>query len=156
MAKKLSKLCVCYRCRAFLRQIAGIGFSDHDVRRLIQWAVAKIIFRNTEGKVNERRVSRSISQLAGFRHWWKPDPTDIWFTNKYNYQITHTTFIQKPPAFKGLKIVHISDIHSGVLIIKAWKKAWEVLDLKPDLIFSGDLSMTVQRKCMVMKKCSAG
>jgi Predicted phosphohydrolases len=41
------------------------------------------------------------------------------FSNKYNYQLRRLqlSFEKLPAAFKGLKVVHISDIHSGSLQI---------------------------------------
>ena len=47
-----------------------------------------------------------------------------------------------PAAFKGMKIVHISDIHSGSFTDKkaVEKGVQKILDEKPDLIlFTGDL-----------------
>ena len=52
------------------------------------------------------------------------------------------TFDNLPPAFKGLKIVHISDIHSGSFTNKKHvEKGIElVMKQQPDLIlFTGDL-----------------
>ena len=52
------------------------------------------------------------------------------------------TFNNLPPAFKGLKIVQISDIHSGSFDNRkaVEKGVQKILDLKPDLIlFTGDL-----------------
>ena len=66
------------------------------------------------------------------------------FSNKYNYQIRRVplAFPNLPPAFRGLKIVQISDIHSGSFDNKkaVEKGVQMILDLKPDLIlFTGDL-----------------
>lgn len=65
-------------------------------------------------------------------------------TNRYNYQVRRTKikFPSLPNAFKGLKIVHISDIHTGSFdnheaVSQGIQK---VLDEKPDIIlFTGDL-----------------
>ncbi len=40
---------------------------------------------------------------------------DVWFSNKYNYQVKRISlkFDNLPAAFKGFKIVHFSDVHSG-------------------------------------------
>ncbi len=50
------------------------------------------------------------------------------FTNKYNYKIHRIklAFDNLPPAFKGLKIVQLSDIHSGSFTNKRlpWKRGW--------------------------------
>ena len=66
------------------------------------------------------------------------------FGNKYKYQLVHKKVAIKnlPQAFKGFKIVHISDIHSGSL--KETAAVQKGIDLiqkqNPDLIlFTGDL-----------------
>jgi predicted MPP superfamily phosphohydrolase len=66
------------------------------------------------------------------------------FTNKYNYTVKRIplSFPNLPAAFKGLKIVQISDIHSGSFNnMKGVQKGVDkILELKPDLIlFTGDL-----------------
>ncbi|MEJ7673355.1 MAG: metallophosphoesterase [Chitinophagaceae bacterium] len=66
------------------------------------------------------------------------------FGNKYNYDVKRikVPFDNLPASFKGLKIVHISDIHSGSFsdknaVIRGIQK---ILDEQPDLIlFTGDL-----------------
>lgn len=66
------------------------------------------------------------------------------FGNKYKYQLVHkkVTIKNLPESFKGFKIIHISDIHSGSL--KEIDEVQKGIDLiqkqKPDLIlFTGDL-----------------
>lgn len=66
------------------------------------------------------------------------------FSNKYNYKIKRIklSFSNLPPAFKGLKIVQISDIHSGSF--DNYEKVRRGVDMinneKPDIIFfTGDL-----------------
>lgn len=66
------------------------------------------------------------------------------FSNKYNYQVKKVSlaFSTLPNAFKGLKIVHISDIHSGSFQDKAAVQHGVnmILQQKADLIlFTGDL-----------------
>ncbi|HET6769392.1 MAG TPA: metallophosphoesterase, partial [Chitinophagaceae bacterium] len=66
------------------------------------------------------------------------------FANKYNYQLRRLqlSFERLPAAFKGLKVVHISDIHSGSFTDKraVSKGVEKILSEKPDLIlFTGDL-----------------
>jgi len=66
------------------------------------------------------------------------------FGNKYNYQLKKVklAFPNLPKTFKGLKIIHISDIHSGSFSdYKAVEKGVEkILAQKPDIIFfTGDL-----------------
>ena len=66
------------------------------------------------------------------------------FKNKYNYQVKKVKlkFDTLPLSFKGLKIVHISDIHSGSFQDKkaVEKGVAKILAQKADLIlFTGDL-----------------
>ena len=66
------------------------------------------------------------------------------FGNKYRYQVKRKklAFASLPEAFRGLKVVHISDIHSGSFTRKdgVMKGIRKILDEKPDLIlFTGDL-----------------
>jgi uncharacterized protein len=131
----------------FAKLLASVIFLVDDLRRAIQWGVAKIFFRNTEvdGDVYEG-ISRSV-----FLSWLGVgiggsliSSLIYGFSNKYNYQIRHVplSFANLPSSFRGLKIVQISDIHSGSFDNKvAVEKGVEmILDLKPDLIlFTGDL-----------------
>ena len=66
------------------------------------------------------------------------------FGNKYNYQVKKIklSFKNLPAAFKGMRMVHISDIHSGSFQdIRAVNKGIDlILKQQPDLIvFTGDL-----------------
>ncbi len=131
----------------FAKLLAAVFFLVDDIRRVIQWAVAKIFFRNTEG---ESQVNEGISRSA-FLSWLGIgiggsliSSLIYGFSNKYNYHIRRVplAFPNLPEAFRGLKIVQISDIHSGSFDNKkaVEKGVQEVMDLKPDLIlFTGDL-----------------
>jgi uncharacterized protein len=131
----------------FAKVLASVFFLVDDLRRVIQWAVAKIFFRNTEG---DSQVSEGISRSV-FLSWLGMgiggsliSSLIYGFSNKYNYQIRKVplSFPNLPAAFRGLKIVQISDIHSGSFDNKksVEKGVQKVLDLKPDLIlFTGDL-----------------
>jgi predicted MPP superfamily phosphohydrolase len=131
----------------FAKLLASVFFLVDDLRRGIQWGVAKIFFRNTEGEsqVNEG-ISRSIflSWLGIGIGGTLLSSLIYGFSNKYKYRIHSIplTYSNLPPAFKGLKIVQISDIHSGSFDNKkaVEKGVQEILDLQPDLIlFTGDL-----------------
>jgi predicted MPP superfamily phosphohydrolase len=66
------------------------------------------------------------------------------FSNKYNYQVKKIklSFKNLPAAFKGMRMVHISDIHSGSFQdSRAVNKGIDlILKQQPDLIvFTGDL-----------------
>jgi hypothetical protein len=131
----------------FAKVIASVFFLVDDLRRVIQWAVAKIFFRDTEG---DSQVSEGISRSV-FLSWLGVgiggsliSSLVYGFSNKYNYQVRKVplSFPNLPDAFRGLKIVHISDIHSGSFDNKksVEKGVQMILDLKPDLIlFTGDL-----------------
>ena len=131
----------------FAKLIASVFFLLDDLRRAIQWAVAKIFFRNTEG---ESQVNEGISRSL-FLSWLGLgiggsliSSLVYGFSNKYNYRIHRIplAFSNLPTAFKGLRIVQISDVHSGSFDNKkaVEKGVQQILDLKPDLIlFTGDL-----------------
>ena len=127
--------------------IAVIFFLVDDVRRVIQWITGKLFFRNTEGEqLGEGGISRSIFlSWLGLAAGGGLFSTLIYgYGNKYNYHVKRfkLSFENLPASFKGLKIVHISDIHSGSFTDKeaVLKGVQKVLNEKADLIlFSGDL-----------------
>lgn len=128
--------------------IASVFFLLDDLRRGIQWLAAKLLFRNTEGEgIQESgRISRSVFlSWFGLAFGGTLFSTLVYgFSNKYNYEIKRIrlAFPNIPGSFKGLRIVQISDIHSGSFTdVKAVEKGVkEVLSLHPDLIlFTGDL-----------------
>jgi predicted MPP superfamily phosphohydrolase len=126
---------------------AIIFFLVDDVRRLIQWISGKLLFRNTEGaELSDDGISRSLflswlglaagSTLFGSLVYG--------FGNKYNYQVRRVklAFNNLPGGFKGLKIIHFSDVHSGSFTNKqaVTHGVEKILAEKADLvIFSGDL-----------------
>lgn len=127
--------------------VASIFFLVDDIRRAIQWMVGKVFFKNTEGEqIEEGRISRSI-----FLSWMGIavggglfSSLVYGFSNKYNYKVKKIAlkFPNLPSSFKGLKIVQISDVHSGSFTDKrAVEKGVEkILQLNPDIIlFTGDL-----------------
>ena len=126
--------------------ISVIFFLVDDIRRLIQWVAGKLFFRNTEGEQLGEGISRSV-----FLSWLGLGAGSALFgsliygfSNKYNYQLKkhQLSFENLPGNFKGLKIIHISDIHSGSFTDKAAVEhgVRKVLEQQPDIIlFSGDL-----------------
>ncbi len=131
----------------FGKLISVIFFLVDDVRRLIQWVAGKLFFRNTEGEqLTEGGISRSafLSWMGLTAGGTLFGSLIYGFTNKYNYEVrgVKMAFDNLPAAFKGLKIVHISDIHSGSFTNKAavMRGVKKIMDEKADLIlFSGDL-----------------
>lgn len=133
----------------FLTQlIASVFFLIDDIRRGIQWIVGKLFFSNTEGESIQSGVSISRSMFLswlGLGIGGGLYTSLIYgFTNKYNYNVKKVklSFDNLPAAFKGLKVVQISDIHSGSFsdkeaVLRGVKK---IQSLHPDLIlFTGDL-----------------
>ena len=131
----------------FAKFVAVIFFFADDIRRLLQWGATKLFFPPKETtQMEDMRISRSIflswaglaagSTLFGSLMYG--------FTNKYNYtkKRIQLSFENLPQSFKGLKIIHISDLHAGSITDK--KAVAHGLDLimaeKPDVIIvSGDL-----------------
>lgn len=98
--------------------IAIIFFLIDDGRRGVLWTIKKIMPESgNQLGIEEDKISRSVflswmglglgSTLFGTLLYG--------FSNKYNYQVQKVklAFDNLPHAFKGFKIVHISDIHSG-------------------------------------------
>lgn len=131
----------------FAKLLASVFFLVDDIRRLFQWASGKLFFSNTEGEnMSEGTISRSIflSWLGLGMGGALFSSLVYGFSNKYNYKIRRVSlaFDNLPPAFKGLKIIQLSDIHSGSLTnTQAVAHGVDlVLAEKPDLIlFTGDL-----------------
>lgn len=134
----------------FVAKLVGIAFFlADDIRRILQYAYGKIIPKATATAVNVAdadNISRStfLSWLGVAAGSTLFGSLIYGFSNKYNYMIKNVrlSYDDLPPAFKGLKIVHISDIHSGSLTDPTGvaKGIEMILDQKPDLIlFTGDL-----------------
>jgi predicted MPP superfamily phosphohydrolase len=131
----------------FAKLVASVFFLLDDIRRVIQWASGKLFFRNTEGEnLESEGVTRSIFlSWLGLGIGGGLFSTLVYgFSNKYNYRIRRMkmAFKNLPKSFNGLKIIQISDIHSGSFTNKqaVLKGVERILGEKPDLIlFTGDL-----------------
>ncbi|MBS1565417.1 MAG: metallophosphoesterase, partial [Bacteroidetes bacterium] len=131
----------------FAKFFAVIIFLIDDIRRLLQWIAGKLFFRNTEtDEINSGGISRSVfMSWLGLAVGGGLFGTLIYgFKNKYNYHVKRIklSYDNLPAAFRGLKIVQISDIHSGSFSNKeaVAKGVVKILEEKPDLIlFTGDL-----------------
>ena len=123
--------------------IAAVFLVIDDIRRLIQWLVTRVAHsERSEGETITRSLFLSWAAVglgtavySSFLYG---------FTNKYNYKIRRVSlaFDNLPASFKGLKIIQISDIHSGSLANRAAvsRGVDMILAEKPDLIvFTGDL-----------------
>lgn len=131
----------------FAKIIAVVFFLLDDIRRLVQWASGKIFFRNTEAEgFSGEGISRSVfvswlgigagSALFGSLIYG--------FSNKYKYEVRRVklAYDNLPPSFKGLRILHISDIHSGSFTNKQAvnRGVDKILQENADIIlFTGDL-----------------
>jgi predicted MPP superfamily phosphohydrolase len=122
-------------------------FMVDDLRRGTFWTMGQVAstagakFMNTEQGIPRsaflNRLGVGVSSTLFFSLLYG-------FGNKYKYQLVHkkVTIKNLPESFKGFKIIHISDIHSGSL--KEIDAVQQGIDLiqkqKPDLIlFTGDL-----------------
>ncbi|MEO5562231.1 MAG: metallophosphoesterase [Chitinophagaceae bacterium] len=132
----------------FAKVIASVFFLIDDIRRGIQWTAAKLFFSNTEGETMQQGVKIARSTFLswiGFAAGGGLFGSLIYgFGNKYRYQLkkVELAFSNLPTSFKGLKIVHISDIHSGSFTDKqaVMKGVEHIMEQRPDLIlFTGDL-----------------
>lgn len=132
----------------FAKFIASLFFLIDDIRRALQWIGSKLFASKKEVSElqSEETISRSVFlSWAGMIVGGGLFGTLIYgFGNKYRYQVkrVNLTYPNLPSSFKGLKIVHISDIHSGSFSDKkaVMKGVEKIMKEKPDLIlFTGDL-----------------
>jgi uncharacterized protein len=131
----------------FAKLLATVFFLVDDIRRLMQWASGKLFFRNTEGEnMGNEGISRSVFlSWIGLGFGAGLFSSLVYgFSNKYNYHVRRLqlSFDNLPSSFKGLKIVQISDIHSGSFNNKnaVRKGVDKILKEKADIIlFTGDL-----------------
>jgi uncharacterized protein len=117
-----------------------------DIRRLVTWLIGALVFRNGAGDDAVASIDRSVFlkrtalvlgglSLVGFTYGIR---------NRYNYRVRKIklSFSSLPDSFKGLKIVQISDIHTGSFdnhsaVAHGIQRA---MDQKADIIlFTGDL-----------------
>lgn len=126
---------------------ASVFFLVDDMRRLIHWTGGQLYYRMlADEPFRAAPISRSVfmswlgigigGSLFGGLLWG--------FGNKYRYRTAHVKIDHPglPDAFRGLRAVHISDIHSGSLTDRraVERGVQQILDLAPDIIFfTGDL-----------------
>lgn len=131
----------------FSKLIASIFLALDDVRRGSMWILGKL-FSNPSLAVSQSAsgITRStFMSWMGLAMGGSLFATLLYgFNNKYRYQLrkVQLSFERLPAIFRGLRIVHISDIHSGSFTDKlAVEKGIEkILDAQPDLVlFTGDL-----------------
>ncbi len=131
----------------FAKMIAVVFLLFDDLRRLIQWIAGKVFYLNTEGEaVVGEGITRSVFlSWLGLAAGGSLFGSLLYgFGNKYKYQVKKIklAYDNLPQGFKGLKILHISDIHSGSFTNKQAVEhgVQEILDQQADIIlFTGDL-----------------
>jgi predicted MPP superfamily phosphohydrolase len=117
-----------------------------DLRRGLQWLFSKFSIPEKETAKETNGISRSAflswaGMIAGSGLFGN---LIYGFANKYRYQLVKQKlqFDNLPAAFKGLRVIQISDIHSGSFNNKkaVLKGVEKIMNEKPDLIlFTGDL-----------------
>lgn len=132
----------------FSKAIASLFFAFDDLRRGATWLLVKL-FRSPVHDVND--VSNGGISRSAFISWLGLAfggglfTTFIYgFSNKYKYNVKRidVSFERLPSSFRGLKIVQISDVHSGSFNNKEAVKRGidKIKQEEPDIIlFTGDL-----------------
>jgi hypothetical protein len=144
--------------------VASLFFLIDDLRRILQWGGTKTVqLVNGRSAESGEGISRSV-----FLSWLGVGVGSglfgsllYGFGNKYKYKIERkkVSSSKLPEAFKGLKIVHISDIHSGSLddVQAVEKGVKKIMDLQPDLVFfTGDLVNNVATEMDSLKEVFSG
>ncbi|MBO9155413.1 metallophosphoesterase [Chitinophaga sp. GCM10012297] len=134
----------------FAKALIVVFLLADDGRRAVMWVYEKFTSAPAaaiaEGNREVQGITRSQFLLkTGFLLGGTMLGTLLYgLSNKYNYHVRkiRLTFNNLPAAFKGLKIVQISDVHSGSFTDKAAVvRGIELIKAQnPDLIlFTGDL-----------------
>lgn len=131
----------------FAKLIACTFFLLDDIRRLFVWLMAKIFPKTgVDFTTDDNAISRSaFLSWTGFVVGSGLFATLlVGFSNKYNYKVRKVklAFSNLPKAFKGLKILQVSDIHSGSFTDKAAVERGVDLIMKQNadlILFTGDL-----------------
>ena len=131
----------------FAKLIIFVFVLIDDIRRGVVWLMS-VLFPQTgvDFVPEEGKISRSLFlSWTGIALGSGLFASLIYgFSNKYDYRVKKVklAFKNLPAGFKGLKIIHISDIHSGSFTDKAAvnRGVDMILEQKADLIlFTGDL-----------------
>jgi predicted MPP superfamily phosphohydrolase len=118
-----------------------------DIIRLFRWIFSYFSNPSVEDNLNENTISRAkFLSYAGITLAALPFTSMIYGMVKTAFDFkVRKSFVQipgLPNAFDGLRIIQISDIHSGSFLNgSAFKNAVElIMEQKPDIIFfTGDL-----------------
>jgi hypothetical protein len=144
--------------------VAALFFLVDDLRRFLQWGGGKAInLVNSNNPISDNSITRSVFlSWLGIGVGGGLFGTLLYgFSNKYRYRVEKVKlkFDKLPAPFKGMKLVHISDIHAGSLEDKeAVKKGVElIMAQKPDLVlFTGDLVNNVATEMDELKSVFSG
>ncbi|WP_447642484.1 MULTISPECIES: metallophosphoesterase [Chitinophagaceae] len=127
----------------FMAQLFGAVFLLVDDLRRMFLVIGKMFVKTPASGTG---ISRStfLSWLALLGSGFLGGTFLYGMSNRYNYRLRKVkmTFPNLPTSFRGLKIVQLSDIHSGSFNNKAavMRGVQMALDAKPDIIlFTGDL-----------------
>lgn len=134
----------------FGKLIAALFFLTDDLRRGVQWVSGRLFNFNNEVSEISGADGQGISRSTFLTWLGIAAGGGIFSTfifglgNKYNYQVKRVKirFSNLPEAFRGLKIVQISDIHCGSFTNKnaVMKGIDMMLNENPDVIFfTGDI-----------------
>lgn len=124
-----------------------------DMRRGITILVLRFAHPNVPPEVHHSVWLARVAFLLGIVLWLGL----FWGTkNKYRYQVRRLKlrFDNLPDSFRGLKIVQVSDIHSGSFQDKnaVAKGVEKILELQPDLVlFTGDLVNNIAEEIVPYK-----
>jgi predicted MPP superfamily phosphohydrolase len=132
----------------FAKIVGSLFFVADDLRRSLHWLGAELF--SSKSTLADLQSAGTLSRSMLFSWMGLVAGGGLFgslvygFNNKYRYDVKRIrlSFDNLPNAFKGFKVVHISDIHSGSLTNKeaVMKGVEKILEEKPDLIlFTGDL-----------------
>ncbi|MGI9192476.1 MAG: metallophosphoesterase [Chitinophagaceae bacterium] len=154
MNRSLKNLLVSFAMALFvMKLVVAVFYLFDDIRRGLFFLGSKFYaIENIPGPIT-RGMSRSdflaksgliISTVLFGSLWYG-------MTNRYRYTVKRVPikFPNLPSAFKGLRMVQISDIHSGSFNNKeaVARGVQRILDLKPDLIvFTGDIVNNISKE----------
>ncbi len=147
MSKELKNTLVSFSMGfLIMKTIAALILLVDDVRRFFYWLVSYLpnVSADNMSVVNGMSRSEFMNKAALLISGSLFGTMLLGMANRYNYKVRQVQlkFPNLPPAFDGLKIVQISDVHSGSFNNKLAvnKGIQQILDLNPDVIFfTGDL-----------------
>jgi predicted MPP superfamily phosphohydrolase len=128
--------------------LATVFFLIDDIRRGITWVLSKMFPENIAD--SDSNSAWNLSRSA-FLNWLGVGVGGTFlasfiygFSNKYNYHVRRVklSYANLPAGFKGLKIVQISDVHSGSFANKKAVSTGVDMILKENadvILFTGDL-----------------